>query len=95
MQTDGSDENLVANGDFSEATMKGWSKPSWHKHSLGIAEYAASPSSGLEIVTGGGEVVAREYYSVSGVRLANPEGLCIERVRYSDGTVSVGKKTFR
>ncbi|MCA1744689.1 MAG: endo-1,4-beta-xylanase, partial [Bacteroidales bacterium] len=41
----GSEENLIANGNFDEEVLTGWTKPSWHGYSFVIEPVAAGPSS--------------------------------------------------
>ncbi len=50
------------------------------------------PSTSVSDLSGEAKEVASEcYYSLDGTLLANPEGMCIRKVTYSDGTVSVTK----
>ena len=41
------------------------------------------------------EVVREEYYNMQGVRLSEPEGLCIRRTVYTDGTSKAAKIIIR
>lgn len=41
----GSEDNLIANGNFDSEILEGWEKPGWHTHTFMVAPVAAGPSS--------------------------------------------------
>lgn len=55
-----------------------------------------SSQSGVQDVAGSASVVAEEYYSVNGVKLASPSsGIVIKLTRYSDGSAKASKHILR
>src|SRR5690606_21149247 len=41
----GSEDNLIANGNFDSEILDGWEKPGWHSHTFMVAAVAAGPAS--------------------------------------------------
>ncbi len=54
------------------------------------------PGVGVDgVIADRSDVVRAEYYNMAGVRIAQPEGLCIRRTVYADGTVKSVKLNAR
>lgn len=62
----------------------------------GVLRHLASHSGIDDITDSEAEIVAREYYNIQGMRVANPAaGIYICRTVYSDGTVRTAKQLIR
>lgn len=66
---DGTDENLIENGDFSERTTKGWSKTGGHI--LSIIE-GHSPSTGINQTMVKANLQDGAYYTLQGMKTNKP-----------------------
>ena len=58
---DGSEDNLIKNGDFESAELDGWSKPGWHSHSFKIEDTPGDAETTYwEAITSGGDAESGE-----------------------------------
>ena len=58
---EGSEDNLIKNGDFESAELDGWSKPGWHSHSFKIEDTPGDAETTYwEAITSGGDAESGE-----------------------------------
>lgn len=58
---EGSEDNLIKNGDFESAELDGWSKPGWHGHSFKIEDTPGDAETTYwEAITSGGDAESGE-----------------------------------
>lgn len=79
MTKEGTTENVIANGEFTDASLGKWSRPSWLKNNIYVGNGPAHTSAGIDAIEA--ETAAPVYYNLQGIRMANdnlPAGIYVK-----------------